>query len=141
MEKVTQAENFDKIEAELAKQWDFLFDEIIKIGDNNLQENTTEKIKKTEFEKIIKIYKEQGRPLESFQNILEALQNTDDNLEKLFFLYKDIFYEKDNSYSTNNRKSLQIAMEFVNLFDWPKEKITEFKTFFNKKRAAIVLPV
>jgi len=58
------------------------------------------------------------------------LQNTDDNLEKLYFLYKDIFYEKDNSYSTNNRKSLQIAMEFVNLFDWPKEKITEFKTFF-----------
>jgi len=46
MEKITQAENFDKIEAELAKQWDFLFDEIIKTGDNNLRENTTEKIKK-----------------------------------------------------------------------------------------------
>lgn len=120
----------EQIIFEISQEWDELFDAIVQLGEAELSYDNLIKIKQAELENIINIYKEQARPNSSLNNILHFLHSDHNALEKLAVMYKDIYYEPEASYEQNKNKSLAMAMEFIHLFSWPKNMVTEFKSIF-----------
>ena len=120
-----QENNLEQIKEKLFVEWKNTFDSLIE---NKFSKTAKDKIKETEFNKIIKTYQEQDRSEKSYENLLNSLQNSNDGLEKLAIFYKDIYYNKEGSLNKNKEKSLDIANDFLDLLDEEQKK--EFKNIF-----------
>ena len=92
-------------------------------------EERTEIIEK-EFEKLLEIYEEQKRPIESLTNLLAGLESCKTNLEKLALFYKDTSYNPKVNSEENNQGSFGLAENFTNtmLPEIDREKFKKIMT-------------
>jgi len=115
-------ELLEQIKRRLKERWD-----------SSLEKNTIETT--TEFEKLLKIYKNQGRPIEALANLLSAVESAGDEVERLALFYKDTVYDSRAKMNENRDGSLKFALDYVNLLNWPPKNLKRFKNIMIGKKS------
>jgi hypothetical protein len=121
----SEQKSLEEIKGELRAQWDKLFNNLIQ---NKFSAETKEKIKATEFNRIMEVYKNQERPLESYDNLNKALANGQNDVKKLTLFYQDAYYEKEGTVEKNREGNLAVAQDFINFLSPGQQR--EFRNIF-----------
>ena len=92
--------------------------------------NSIEAARESEFEKLLKVYKDQGRPVEALANLLAAIESSKNEVEKLALFYKDIFYNaraKRAEMEKNKKQSFNFALDYIKLLNLPATDLKRFE--------------
>jgi len=135
---LTEEQKKEVVKYELKQIWDNIILELDRNIDSKDQMLMHSKADGGEFERIMKKYEEQKRPLVSFENLLTALHKVEEDENKPFrqmaLFYKDVEYDEKAKPEENRKGSLIFAMPYIDLLRLPPNELKFFQDIMMGKK-------